>query len=328
MKLALLLNAINRDIGGVLIRGEKGTAKSVSVRGLTEILPMIDVVKGCRFRCNPSEPKNYCWECRGRVAGGEDPLPVEESRMRVVDLPLGVTEDRVIGSVNIEALLQGRKVFEHGILAEANQGILYVDEINLLDNYIVNVLLDAAAMGVNTVEREGASFQHPAKFILVGTMNPEEGELRPQLLDRLGLAVQISGEQDVELRTQIIQSVRAFSKDPDGFRATYEESQQWARDRIIEAREVLEQVTCDDKILELISEICIDFGVDGHRSDIIIEKTARTHAAYNLRNEVTKDDIIASAELVLPHRMRKQPLEEEEFSYEMLAKLVEEKELY
>jgi magnesium chelatase subunit I len=248
--------------------------------------------------------------------------------MRVADLPLGSTEDRVIGSVNIEALLQGKKVFEHGILAEANQGILYVDEINLLDNYLVNVLLDAAAMGINTVEREGASFQHPAQFILVGTMNPEEGELRPQLLDRLGLAVQITGEKDVELRTQIMQSVRAFNKDPEGFRGMYEESQQWARDRIVEARELLPSVTCSDKILELVAEICIDFGVDGHRSDIIIEKCARTHAAYNLRTEVTKDDIIASAELVLPHRMRKQPLEEEEFSYEMLAKLVEEKELY
>jgi len=327
MKLSLILNAINPEIGGVLIRGQKGSAKSVAVRGLTELLPDIRVVRNCRFRCNPDEEKELCGECRSRIANGETPLPVETTRMKVVDLPLGVTEDRVIGSINIEALLEGKRVFEQGILAEANQGILYVDEINLLDNYIVDVLLDAAAMGVNTVEREGVSVSHPAKFILVGTMNPEEGELRPQLLDRLGLAVEISGETDPELRTQIVKNVRAFNEDPSAFRAIYEDSQEWARNRIKESRNILPSVQCSDKMLELIAEICIDFAVDGHRADIIIEKTARTHAAYNLRNVVTKDDVIAAAELVLPHRMRRQPLEEEEFSYDMLAKIVEDKDI-
>jgi len=343
MKLALILNAIDPKIGGVLAQGQKGTAKSVSVRGIAELLPTVKVVDGCRFSCAPDyPPEKLCFECKQRFKYEiqelnalpreerekrikEGYLPYHERPMKVVDLPLGATEDRVLGSIDIEKVLRlGTKAFEPGILADVNQGILYVDEINLLDDYIVDVLLDAAAMGVATIEREGVSLSHPANFILVGTMNPEEGELRPQLLDRLALTVKIQGMKDIEMRTQIIKNARAFNENPHAFRESLREEQEWIKNQIVKARELLPNVVIDDRYLDVIAGICIDFNVDGHRADIIIERTARTHAAYNGRTEVTPDDIVAAAELALPHRMRKMPLEEQEFSYDLLLKLVED----
>ncbi|HPJ31074.1 MAG TPA: ATP-binding protein, partial [Methanothrix sp.] len=217
---ALILNAINPSIGGVLIRGQKGTAKSTAVRGLAEVLPGIEVVVGCRFGCDPGDEEKLCWECAERLAGGV--LPTEVRPMRVVDLPVGATEDRVVGSLDMERALRGEgRAFEPGILAEANRGILYVDEINLLDDYVVDALLDAAAMGMNVVEREGVSASHPASFIIVGSMNPEEGELRPQLLDRIALQVEVEGISDVEQRVEIIERRGAFEADPGKFREEF-----------------------------------------------------------------------------------------------------------
>ena len=420
MKLGLLLNAINPKIGGMLIQGQKGTAKSISVRGLAELLPEIDVVKGCRFNCNPHNREKLCWECKKRLAMGEDPLPIIRRPIKVVDLPLGATEDRVVGTMDIEKVMrEGKRAFEPGILAEANQGILYVDEINLLDDYVVDVLLDAAAMGVATVEREGVSISHPAEFVIIGTMNPEEGELRPQLLDRLALTTAITGEKDIEIRTQIMVNARKFFEQPKRFRKEMEADQNIIRAQIIIGRVLLKNVHMDEKFMRVIAGICIDFNTDGHRADIIIERAARTHAALrmarevenqvrpylmehiekrrreiiearkmaltteekdeiirrnwdelteeekrmdtesileraidletnfkelitdqaileitksNLREdldsivpEVEVDDIVTAAEMVLPHRMRRQPLEEEEFSYDLLLKLVEDK---
>ncbi|MGI8610241.1 MAG: ATP-binding protein, partial [Candidatus Dormibacteria bacterium] len=217
MKLALLLNAINPRIGGVLVRGERGTAKSTAVRALAALLPERSVVIGCRFSCDPSQPQSLCVECRGRLSAGED-LRTAMTRMRVVELPVGASEDRVVGSIDIEAAIrEGNRRFDPGLLAEANRNLLYVDEVNLLDDHLVDVLLDAAAMGVNTVEREGMSFSHPARFILVGTMNPEEGELRPQLLDRFGLSVDVSGSTDIEERVVIMERDAERSRDPEAF---------------------------------------------------------------------------------------------------------------
>ena len=219
MKLALLLNAINPRVGGVLIRGERGTAKSTAVRALADLLPERPVVLGCHFSCDLRNHGDLCVECRARVAAGEE-LRSEVSRMRVVELPVGASEDRVVGSIDIEAAIrEGSRRFEPGLLAAANRNILYVDEVNLLDDHLVDVLLDAAAMGVNTVEREGVSFTHPARFILVGTMNPEEGELRPQLLDRFGLCVDVHGAVDVEQRVQIMENDATYSRDPEAFAA-------------------------------------------------------------------------------------------------------------
>jgi magnesium chelatase subunit I len=325
MKKALILNAINPRIGGVLARGQKGTAKSTAVRALTEVLPEIEVVAGCRFNCNPSDPEKLCWECKERYEKGT--LRTKMRPIKVVDLPLNATEDRVVGSLDIEKVLtEGLRSFEPGILAEANQGILYVDEINLLDDYVVDVLLDAAAMGICTVERESVSVSHPAEFIIVGTMNPEEGELRPQLLDRIALQAEIKGLKDSEQRTEIIKRIHEFNANPHKFRAKYEEEQRKLRARIVKARQLLPRVTTPSKILDIIAKICIDFNVDGHRADIIIERTARTNAAYEGRTQVTVDDVIEAAELVLPHRMRRRPFEEGEFSSDLLRTLVTREE--
>src|SRR3981081_1355213 len=221
MKLALVLNAINPSIGGVLIRGEKGTAKSTAVRALARLLPELDVVADCRYGCPPDQPEVQCADCRARTAAGEE-LPRVRRRMRVVELPINASEDRVVGTIDIEAAIkQGERRFEPGVLAEANRNILYVDEVNLLDDHLVDVLLDAAAMGVNVVEREGISMWHPSRFILVGTMNPEEGELRPQLLDRFGLCVDVTGIRDVKHRVEIIERREAWEEDPEGFAAKY-----------------------------------------------------------------------------------------------------------
>ncbi len=318
---ALILNAINPSIGGVLIRGQKGTAKSTAVRGLAEVLPGIEVVVGCRFGCDPRDEENLCWECADRLDEGV--LPTEVRPMRVVDLPVGATEDRVVGSLDMErALRGGERAFEPGILAEANRGILYVDEINLLDDYVVDALLDAAAMGMNTVEREGVSASHPASFIIVGSMNPEEGELRPQLLDRIALQVEVEGIIDVEQRVEIIERRGAFARDPVKFREDFKAESDRLRTRIVAAKKLLPKISTGKGELRKIAKICVEFGVDGHRADIMIERAARTNAAFEGRDRVETSDIVTAAEMVLPHRMRKTPFDDGEFSSEKLRSMV------
>src|SRR5918912_1087535 len=264
MKLALVLNAINPGIGGVLIRGEKGTGKSTAVRALARLLPLQKVVAGCHFGCHPEDREALCSDCRDLVADGK-PLPVSERRMRVVELPINASEDRVVGTIDLEAALkEGSRRFEPGVLAEANRNILYVDEVNLLDDHIVDVLLEAAAMGVNVVEREGVSVMHPARFILVGTMNPEEGELRPQLLDRFGLCVDVEGIRDLDQRISIVERRAGWEDDPAAFYARHAEEEGDIRDRIAEAIETYPEVSLPREILRLIAHLSIALEVDGH----------------------------------------------------------------
>jgi magnesium chelatase subunit D len=312
LKQALILNAINPLIGGVLIRGEKGTAKSTAARGLAELLPPIAMVVGCPFHCHPEWPELMCDACRKRRAQGEV-LPRRDRPMVVVDLPLGTTEDRLLGTIDLErAIKSGEKHFEPGLLAAANRGILYVDEVNLLDDHLVDVLLDAAAMGVNVVEREGISFIHPARFILVGTMNPEEGELRPQLLDRFGLCVEVTGLHNLEARMAVVERRLAFEADPEGFAVQWQREQDIIRRAILAARERLPQVGYSGGILRLITAIGVDQGVDGHRADIYMLKVAQTLAAYGGREVVIPADVREAAALVLPHRLRRKPFSESE----------------
>ncbi len=310
MKLALILNIINPALGGVLIKGEKGTAKSTAVRALAELLPQMDVVHGCKFNCNPHEPHLLCDSCAQIYASGT-PFTIEKAKMRVVELPVSATEDRVVGTLDIEhAIKHGEKKFEAGILAQANRNILYVDEINLLDDHVVDVLLDAAAMGINTVEREGVSYSHPARFVLVGTMNPEEGDIRPQLLDRFGLSVVVVGEHEPEQRVEVIKRRLAYEADADAFIASYKDEQEKLAARIMQARSLLAQVTIADDLLAKVARLSIELGVDGHRADITVIKTALTLAAFNGRQQVELEDVKGAARLVLPHRMRRRPFEE------------------
>lgn len=310
MKRALVLNAIHPQIGGVLIRGERGTAKSTAARGLAFLLPEIRVVADCHFGCDPDLPSTYCDECRARVDSGEI-LPVTSRRTGFVDLPVSATEDRVVGTLDIEKAIQkGERHFEPGVLASANRGLLYVDEVNLLDDHVVDLLLDSAAMGQNVVEREGISFSHPAEFILVGTMNPEEGDLRPQLLDRFGLAVDMAGIFDPRARVEIVKRRIAFEQDPDIFREEWDPREQELSGRIEQARDRLPLVTYTDRDLFAIAALTTDFKVDGHRADIVILKAARAHAAFEGRLAVTDRDILLAAELALPHRLKRQPFQE------------------
>ncbi|MGD6932700.1 MAG: putative cobaltochelatase [Candidatus Bathyarchaeia archaeon] len=310
MKLALILNVINPKIGGVLLRGEKGTGKSITVRALANLLPEVQAVAGCPFHCDPNKPKDLCDDCLSRAAQGKQ-LPVTQRSVAVVELPVGATEDRLVGTIDIEkAIKTGQKHFEPGILAEANRNILYIDEVNLLDDHLVDVLLDSAAMGVNYVEREGVSFCHPSQFILIGTMNPEEGELRPQLLDRFALSVEVKGIPYKEARAEIIRRRVAYENDPVSFVDSQFESQNQMRQKIRDATSLLPKVQLSSDLLNLITQICTDLGVDGHRADITMYKTACTLAAFNGRTEVIEEDIKEAAELVLPHRHRRQPFEE------------------
>jgi magnesium chelatase subunit I len=304
MKQALVLNAVNPSIGGVLIRGEKGTAKSTAVRALARLLPELDVVADCRFGCPPDEPELRCPECEERVARGEA-LPRSRRQMRVVELPINASEDRVVGAIDIEAAIKrGEKEFEPGVLAEANRNILYVDEVNLLDDHIVDVLLDAAAMGQNTVEREGVSISHPARFILVGTMNPEEGELRPQLLDRFGLCVDVAGIHDVRDRVEIVERREQYEEDPEAFALRFEPSERDEADRISRAMSVLSDVAVDRDILVSIASVSIELQVDGHRADIVMRKGAQALAALDDRSAVELDDVEQVAPMVLAHRVK------------------------
>lgn len=304
MKLALILNLINPALGGVLIRGEKGTAKSTAVRGLTDLLEEVQVSEGCPFHCRPGHGE-LCPVCRDKKKW--DTVPY---RRRVVELPVSSTEDRVVGSLSMEqAIKKGEKVFEPGLLAQANGNILYVDEINLLDDHIVDVLLDSAAMGVNTVEREGVSYSHPARFVLVGTMNPEEGDLRPQLLDRFGLVVEIRGEQDIRLRSELIRRRMDYEKNPAEFCRIWESEQTALREQVQLAQERLHAVLIPDSLYEDAAKIGVALQVDGHRSDITLLKAACTLAAFEGSAEATREHLIRVAPMVLTHRMRRMPFD-------------------
>ena len=308
LRRSLILNAVRPDIGGVLIRGERGTAKSTAARGLAALLPPIRAVIACHYACDPDDPIGWCDECRERDAEGT--LTHGERSTPFVDLPVGATEDRVIGTLNIEQVLRsGKRRFEPGVLAEANRGILYIDEVNLLDDHVVDVLLDAAAMGVNVVEREGVSFSHPSLFVLVGTMNPEEGELRPQLTDRFGLSVGVQAVADIEDRTEILRRRLAFDSDREGFADIWSDAENALRDAIITARARLHQVRVSERDLRTTAEIVSAASVDGHRAELAILKTAQANAAFEGRESIAVHDLRLAAKLALAHRRRRGPLE-------------------
>jgi len=329
MKKALLLNAINPQVGGVLIRGEKGTGKSTAVRALAELLPEIEVVKGCPFNCTPRSISNMCPNCREKVLTGQEKgrktIRAEKRRIRVVDLPLGTTEDRVLGSLDIEtAIKEGKKSLEPGMLADANRGILYVDEINLLDDHVVDILLDSATSGVNVVEREGISFAHPSRFILVGTMNPEEGELRSQLLDRIALHVPTEALHDVDARVQITLLRNSFEKDPEKFIKEHEKENDKLRRKIKKAQKLINDVQISERTMMLICKMCKELDVEGHRPDIMLARTAMTLAAYHGKKEIGQAEVKEAAELVLPFRIRKNPFGEEEQRDSMLDDIIDQ----
>ncbi|WP_245574366.1 putative cobaltochelatase [Desulfovirgula thermocuniculi] len=307
MKKALILNIINPRLGGVLIRGEKGTCKSTAVRALAALLPEIEVVAGCPFNCDPDDRVRLCPSCRQQLtANGK--LPRARRRVPVVDLPVSATEDRVVGCLDFEyALRYGKPRFEPGILARANRGILYIDEVNLLDDHLVDVLLDAAATGVNIVEREGISYAHPAEFSLVGTMNPEEGELRPQLLDRFGLCVQVEGVEDPRQRVEIMRRREAFDADPLGFISRWAKAESELARQIAVARSLLTRVIIPERLMRLAVDLAMEALVAGHRAEVVLVAAARTLAAFAGRGEVAADDVLEAAELVLIHRARQAP---------------------
>ncbi len=313
MKSALLYNAVDPSIGGVLIRGEKGTGKSTAVRAIAEILPPRFTIKGCRFHCHPAQKEGLCPECQTRRDSGETFELVEEPT-HVVDLPLNASEDRVVGSIDIEtAIKSGQRRFEPGILSATHRSILYVDEVNLLDDHIVDILLDVAVTGLNLVEREGVTYTHPSRFILVGTMNPEEGELRPQLLDRFGLCVDIQAEHSAERRMDIVRRSMEFQADPQVFLDRWQEVQDRLRQGIQQARDLLPRMTPSDELLEMAAELSIQMQVDGHRAEIIIVKTALAAAAFNGRTTPSLEDIREAAILALAHRVKRRPLDESSF---------------
>ncbi|MEU1226011.1 putative cobaltochelatase [Streptomyces sp. NPDC005828] len=304
LRLALLLNAVSPAVGGVLVRGEKGTAKSTAVRALAELLPEVPVVAGCRFSCDPASPDPGCPD-GPHGDGASDARPA-----RMVELPVGASEDRLVGALDIEkALAEGVKAFEPGLLAAAHRGILYVDEVNLLSDHLIDHLLDAAAMGASHVEREGVSVRHAARFLLVGTMNPEEGELRPQLLDRFGLTVEVAASRDPEQRVEVVRRRLAFEDDPAAFAARWAGEEHALRERIVAARELLPQVALGDAVLLQIAATCAAFEVDGMRADIVMARTATALAAWAGRTEVTSEDVRQAALLALPHRRRRSPFD-------------------
>ena len=304
MRLALLLNAVSPAVGGVLVRGEKGTAKSTAVRALSTLLPPVGVVPGCRFSCDPAAPDPDCPDGPHETVAG-DARPA-----RMVELPVGASEDRLVGSLDIErALSDGVKAFEPGLLADAHRGVLYVDEVNLLHDHLIDLLLDAAAMGASYVEREGVSVRHAARFLLVGTMNPEEGELRPQLLDRFGLTVEVTASRDTEERVEVVRRRLAYDEDPAGFAARWAHEEGELRERIAAARALLPAVRLGDRALRQIAAVCAAFEVDGMRADIVTARTATALAAWASRTDVTTEDVRQAALLSLPHRRRRAPFD-------------------
>ncbi len=317
MKLALLLNIIDPKIGGVLIMGDRGTGKSTTIRALAALLPQIEVILDDPFNSHPSLPDLMSEQAWQRLQNQEE-LTSAWRQVPMIDLPLGATEDRVCGTIDIEkALSEGVKAFEPGLLAKANRGILYVDEVNLLDDHLVDVLLDAAASGWNTVEREGISIRHPARFVLVGSGNPEEGELRPQLLDRFGMFVEIDTVRDPALRVQIVEERGQFDADPEGFLTQYEVKQQELSDSLQQAQQRLSQVQVDRDLRLKISGVCAELNVDGLRGDIVTNRAAKALAAFECRMEATMEDIQRVIGLCLRHRLRKDPLETIDSGYKV-----------
>ena len=321
MKRALLLNAVNPKIGGVLVRGKKGTAKSTAVRSLAALLPEVTVVQGCPYNCSPEERQGLCARC-------ETPNSDSQTVVRqipIVDLPVGATEDRLVGSLDIEeAIKTGNRVFEPGLIAATHRGILYIDEVNLLNDHLVDILLDAAAMGRNYVEREGISITHRSEFILVGTMNPEEGDLRPQLLDRFGLAVEVEGRFSPEERQSIVKRRIAYESDPQGFMAEWQDAEEEERARVLRSQALLPDVVVSDEILSLITSICAEYDVDGMRGDIVMYKTAATIAAYENRTDVNAEDVREAANLALLHRQRRQPFQQPNLATDQLDSMVDD----
>ena len=304
MKLGLILNAVNPSVGGLLIRGEKGTAKSTAVRALASVLPAIEVAAGCPYSCDPKDTKTVCDYRRNNG------IAAKKRRVRVVEFPLNATEEMVVGGLDFSASIrQGVRAFQPGLVARANRGILYIDEVNLLADHLVDAILDVSASGENIIQREGISHSHPGRFILVGTMNPEEGELRPQLLDRFGLCVNIEGIRDAEARVEIMARRLGFDNDPAGFSDDWAEESARISTRIKAAQVRCAETTADRSILQQIAAACLKLGVDGHRADIVTLKTSRALAAYEGRTNVTHEDVLAAAELALPHRLRKTPFD-------------------
>ncbi|AUB41280.1 chlI, magnesium chelatase subunit I [Nostoc flagelliforme CCNUN1] len=317
MKLALLLNVIDPKIGGVMIMGDRGTGKSTTIRALADLLPEISVVANDPFSSDPSDPDLMSDEVRQLLEQGAE-IPVAHKKVQMVDLPLGATEDRVCGTIDIEkALSEGVKAFEPGLLAKANRGILYVDEVNLLDDHLVDVLLDSAASGWNTVEREGISIRHPARFVLVGSGNPEEGELRPQLLDRFGMHAEIHTVKEPALRVQIVEQRADFDQNPPVFLENYKPQQEALQEQIVNAQQLLPEVKIDYELRVKISEVCSELDVDGLRGDIVSNRAAKALTAYEGRTEVTVDDIHRVITLCLRHRLRKDPLESIDSGYKV-----------
>jgi magnesium chelatase subunit I len=317
MKLALLLNVIDPKIGGVMIMGDRGTGKSTTIRALADLLPEIEVVADDPFNSDPNDPDLMSDTVREKVTQGVE-IPLAHKKVTMVDLPLGATEDRVCGTIDIEkALSEGVKAFEPGLLAKANRGILYVDEVNLLDDHLVDVLLDSAASGWNTVEREGISIRHPARFVLVGSGNPEEGELRPQLLDRFGMHAEIRTVREPALRVQIVEQRVEFDQDPPDFMDKYQQEQQQLQHRLVSAQNLLPSVKIDYDLRVKISEVCSELNVDGLRGDIVTNRAAKALTAFEGRTEVTVDDIRRVITLCLRHRLRKDPLESIDSGYKV-----------
>ena len=309
MKLALQLNVIDPKIGGVMIMGDRGTGKSTTIRAIADLLPEIEVVKDDPFNSHKTDLELMGNEVKLSVQKGES-IETEYIKIPMVDLPLGATEDRVCGTIDIEkALTDGIKAFEPGLLAKANRGLLYVDEVNLLDDHLVDILLDSAASGWNTVEREGISIRHPARFVLVGSGNPEEGELRPQLLDRFGMHAEIRTVKDPLLRVKVVEERTSFDQTPEAWVENYADQQQELRDRIVDAQNLLSKVELDYDLRIKISEVCSTLDVDGLRGDIVTNRAAKAYAAYDNRTKVTVDDIAQIITLCLRHRLRKDPLE-------------------
>jgi len=323
MKRSLVLNAVDPRIGGVLIRGERGTGKSTAARAMAALLPHIEVFLDSPFNDDPNDPSTWSDWVKERAPESIE-LAIGKRQIRFVDLPVSATEDRVVGTLDIEKAIQrGERHFEPGVLAAANRGLLYIDEVNLLDDHVVDLLLDSAAMGVNIVEREGISFSHPARFILVGTMNPEEGDLRPQLLDRFALSVEIHGIRDARERVLIMQRNLSFESDPEKFRKQWLPKEDELSHQIEHARTLVNQVTYTNRDLLSIAALTSSMNVDGHRADLVILKTSRAHAAFEGRLQITDRDIALSAELALPHRIKRGPFHQEEISMEDLQERID-----
>jgi len=324
MKRALVLNAIYPQIGGVLIRGERGTAKSTAARALAAILPEIEVFEGDPYSADPTKSSTWTEDLQQRHARGEV-FHVVKRRTRFVNLPVSATEDRVVGTLDIEKAIQrGEKHFEPGVLAAANRGVLYVDEVNLLDDHVVDLLLDVAAMGVNVVEREGISFTHPARFVLIGSMNPEEGDLRPQLLDRFALCVDVAGVKDGKSRMQILERNLAYEADSSAFADEWQPYEEALTREIAEARERVGAVKHTQNNLATIANLVASLGVDGHRADLVILRASRAHAALMGRTEITDQDILLAAELALPHRLKRHPFQDTEHAMQVLSEKLQQ----